>query len=450
MKKLTVILIVSVSAALALSCARMSEKPEKYPAPSLTELTVGCEVLDRDYTDYDQYKEYLPELGAGIIRLQAGWAKTEKVKGEYDFAWLDHIVDDALSRGLRIWLQTSYGNPIYEGGGTINLGGGIPVSDEAKAAWDNWVRAMAEHYKGRVHEWEIWNEPDLSEKISAADVAELNVRTASIIKSVDPDAQIAALALCVLSPEFLEECMEGLAATGRLDLFTWVSYHGYEYRPEDSYEGVEAFKEVLSRYEPVLLLRQGENGAPSKGHMGGALDNYDWTELSQAKWDLRRMAGDRGHDVQSSVFSIIDMAYPPGVNQYVTKMNVKGLIEADSLKRAVRRKPVFDAVANYASVLKKLVRREDPSRISFDGMDHCEYNLYTSADGVPAVLLWDSSSAPLNENNYRDVALKVDGVQFDSPVWYDIRTGEIRDLESLDAVTIYDSPVMITEKSNIE
>ena len=131
-------------------------------------------------------------------------------------------------------------------------------------------------------------------------------------------------------------------------------------------------------------------------------------------------------------------------------MNVKGLIEADSLKRAVRRKPAFDAVANYASVLKKLARREDPSRISFDGMDHCEYNLYTSADGVPAVLLWDSSSAPLNENNYRDVALKVDGVQFDSPVWYDIRTGEIRDLESLDTVTIYDSPVMITEKSNIE
>lgn len=86
-------------------------------------LTVGCEVLDRDYTDYDEYKTYLPALGMKKIRLQAGWAKTEKQKGIYDFAWLDHIIDDALSRGLQIWLQTSYGNPIYQGGGTTNLYG---------------------------------------------------------------------------------------------------------------------------------------------------------------------------------------------------------------------------------------------------------------------------------------------------------------------------------------
>lgn len=44
------------------------------------ELTLGCEVLDRDYTDYQQYKEYLTPLGFKKIRLQAGWAKTEKEK----------------------------------------------------------------------------------------------------------------------------------------------------------------------------------------------------------------------------------------------------------------------------------------------------------------------------------------------------------------------------------
>ena len=102
--------------------------PQPVSESSSLLLTVGCEVLDRDYTDYDEYKTYLPALGIRKIRLQAGWAKTEKVKGVYDFSWLDHIIDDALSRGLEIWLQTSYGNPVYEGGGTINLGGGVPVS----------------------------------------------------------------------------------------------------------------------------------------------------------------------------------------------------------------------------------------------------------------------------------------------------------------------------------
>src|SRR5512138_2294145 len=64
--------------------------------------TLGCETLDRDFADYQQYKEYIVPLGIKTIRLQGGWAKTEKVKGTYDFSWLDTIIDDARSRGLNI------------------------------------------------------------------------------------------------------------------------------------------------------------------------------------------------------------------------------------------------------------------------------------------------------------------------------------------------------------
>ena len=46
--------------------------------------TLGCETLDRDYADYEQYKGYLVPLGIKTIRLQAGWAKTEKVPGKYN------------------------------------------------------------------------------------------------------------------------------------------------------------------------------------------------------------------------------------------------------------------------------------------------------------------------------------------------------------------------------
>ena len=48
--------------------------------------TLGCETLDRDFADYDQYKKYIVPLGIKTIRLQGGWAKTEKVPGTYDFA----------------------------------------------------------------------------------------------------------------------------------------------------------------------------------------------------------------------------------------------------------------------------------------------------------------------------------------------------------------------------
>ena len=100
--------------------------------------TLGCETLDRDFANFDEYKAFLAPLGIKTIRLQASWAKCEKVKGKYDFAWLDHIVDYARAQGLNILLETDYGNPVYEGGGGWDLAGGFPTSEEGLAAWDAW------------------------------------------------------------------------------------------------------------------------------------------------------------------------------------------------------------------------------------------------------------------------------------------------------------------------
>ena len=33
---------------------------------------LGCETLDRDFADYDQYKEYIAPLGIKRLRMQAG------------------------------------------------------------------------------------------------------------------------------------------------------------------------------------------------------------------------------------------------------------------------------------------------------------------------------------------------------------------------------------------
>ena len=94
---------------------------------------LGCETLDRGFTCWDSYKDYLVPLGIKRIRLQGGWATTEREQGKYDWRWLDRVIDDARSRGLEIFLQTNYGNPIYPGGGGRHLSGGFPTS---AAAWD--------------------------------------------------------------------------------------------------------------------------------------------------------------------------------------------------------------------------------------------------------------------------------------------------------------------------
>ncbi len=424
-------------------------------------LTVGCETLDRDYADYDSYKEYLPSLGVKKIRLQGGWAKTEKVKGVYDFAWLDHIINDARARGLTVWLQTSYGNPIYKGGGTPFLKGGMPNSSEGIAAWNNWVDAMAKRYAGKV-EWEMWNEPDINKNTTKLATVENNIRTAEIIRKHDPNAKIAALALAKLGAEHLEEYLKILKEKNKMDIFDWVSYHGYEYRPENSYKDVEAMREVLKKYSDKVILRQGENGAPSKGFLGGALTKHNWTELTQGKWDLRRMLGDWGRGIDTSVFSISDMRY--AATDAIKIINVKGLLETDENNKVVKIKIAFYAVQNLASIFDILDNRKGDfiASDSYTKDILCAFAYEDNETKKPSFVMWFGDTIPSNMNATMPVDVKLKGgATIKEPVWVDILTGGVYKIPADDVsrdgdtllvknLPLYDSPIVVVDKSMVD
>ena len=64
--------------------------------------SVGAETMDRDFTIYENWKEYLGPLGAKKARLQCGWAKTEPRRGEFQWQWLDAITDWEMKRYFEI------------------------------------------------------------------------------------------------------------------------------------------------------------------------------------------------------------------------------------------------------------------------------------------------------------------------------------------------------------
>lgn len=432
-------------------------KPRNTKEIAASRITVGCETLDRDFTNFNAYKAYLPPLGVKKIRLQAGWAKCEKTKGVYDWTWLDEIIDFAAANGLEPWLETSYGNPVYEGGGARGLLNSMMTSPEGFAAWDRWVDALVARYKDRVKEWEIWNEPDHPMQSNSPETtAELNIRTAERIKRLQPDAKIAGLALATHTDTlWLGRALKVFADRKKLDLFTWISYHSYAFRPEQSYRGVASFKRTLARYSPALLLRQGENGAPSTYIPSYALDKYYWTEYSQAKYDLRRLLGDLGRDVETSVFTIIDIRYAG--NPVV--MNKKGLIESDTSKAAIRPKVAYYAVQNLASVFDNSLALHpgfsyattSPESVSVFG-----YEQKGTQNHV--VALWLDGGVPSNSFQTKPLTLTLTNVNFQSPVWVDVLTGRMYEIPqnqwrktgpsyTFTDVPLYDSPVLIAEKS---
>ena len=436
--------------------------------------TLGCEVLDRDFAKFDEYKRFLAPLGIKTIRLQAGWAKCEKEKGKYDFAWLDKIIDYARSQGINVLLETGYGNPIYKGGGGWDLGAGFPSSEEGLAGWDRWVEAMAKHYKGRVRDWAMWNEPDCGGKTPEM-IAGFNVRTAKIIKRIIPDSRIAGLSLAGNNPGHLEKCLKAMGED--VALFDWIIYHGYAPAPETSYDRVEKQKEVLAKYNLKAKMRQGENGCPSEMATKFALRGISWSEYSQAKWDMRRMLGDLGHDVESSVFTICDF------NHKGREINLKGLLRANEEKEVIAVKRAYYAVQNVVSVFDDTLTRVADSGFSTKDCTVCTYE-YAKADGARVFAFWtcaettrkpDKEKEPLlparqfvpvyerpgDSFATRPHTFKWTGAPLKDPVWVDLLTGAVYEFPKKDVcvsanstryvnVPIYDSPCLLAERSALK
>ena len=447
--------------------------PRRNPDPKDEQWMIGCEVLDRDFAKFSAYRDYLPKLGIRSIRLQCGWAKCEKEKGRYDFAWLDEPVDFALAHGLNPVLETDYGNPLYKGGGGRDLAAGFPYGEEGLAAWDRWVDALSKHFRGRVRDWAMWNEPDIGNPADTAavgghhtpeNIAAFNVRTARTILRNIPDARIAGLSLATNDPGFNEACYK---AFGRdIGLFWRFIYHGYVPAPEESYPNVRKLKAICAKYAPHATLWQGENGAPSEMPGDGlALNHIAWSEISQAKWDMRRMLGDFVHEIPSSVFTICDYYHPGrGIGCY-------GLLRADSARNVIGVKRAFAAVRNVVSVFDSKVERVERRVLSPDkGMQLWEFR----RNGSPLFVFWSCGEFHEGKSGWemryerpkdccrkRPAVIEHPGEPLENPVWVDLMTGRFWDFPKecvlrrtggttyMD-VPVYDSPCILADRAALD
>ena len=435
-------------------------KPRSASEISGQNWSLGCETLDRDFTNWDSYKDYLVPLGIKKIRLQGGWAKTERDQGKYDWRWLDRVIDDARSRGLDIILQTNYGNPIYPGGGSRHLSGGFPTSKEALAAWDAWVGAMAARYKGKVRDWEMWNEPNNNKAHTPEITADFDIRTAEIIKRVIPDARIAGGVLNSPALAYSEGWLKRVTSLRKQSLFTWFIYHAYTSNPDQwHYDEVAKLKALFQTYAPAIKLWQGEAGTQSEFCLGGALCKYPWTELTQAKWNTRRMLGDLGHDVESLVFSIADLDYNRWDGYRLGDMDRYGLVKTDKQYRLLKVKIAYYAVQNVVALFDDTLERVPDYPCEIRCPKATAFFAYKNKqNGRQVLVFWDKSAVPSDRNDTVSATFTIAKGTFTEPVWVDMITGGIhaipaekmvRDGETVifKEIPVYDAPTLIADKS---
>ena len=86
------------------------------------------------------------------MRTDFGFSLICKVPGKFNFERTDELVDKLAEKGIQVlpvlqgydWGIRPECRPLYK----------------HPEEWRSYVRAVAEHYKGRIHAYEIWNEQD--------------------------------------------------------------------------------------------------------------------------------------------------------------------------------------------------------------------------------------------------------------------------------------------------
>ena len=402
--------------------------------------SVGCETLDRDYADWDQYKNLLGELGAKHGRLFSGWAKTEQEKGVYDFTWLDPQVREMAAMGMKPWICISYGNPVW--GSDFRLGMKVKqVTDnpESFAAWIRYTKALVERYKDVVDEWEIWNEPFHQ----AREYAEMVYATAKAIKEVQPGAKCFVTAVSWdedPSKNDYRAVAEKLKRENALGLVTKWIYHPYSPRPEDRYPLAEKLRKLVKSYSSEWDICQGEVGCPSQLEFAHAMHSIEWTEYAQAKWDLRRAIGDRVRNIPSNLFTFIDL-------QYTFMLQSFGLVRSNTLKQPVYRRPSYFAMQNVYSFFDCDVHPISVRTMTANGKELTVAKFERQSQ--PVVVVWYSGERPGDSLAYETADLSEIVKWIKDPVWVDLMRGVIGRIRDGAKVPVWDSPVMLAPNSQV-
>lgn len=284
-----------------------------------SKIGLGFEKLDRGVFDPNKAYDKIAAIGVKWIRLQSGWLRCEKERGVYDFDWLDDIVDNLIRRGMKPWLNLSYGNPLYTKRAATYFGAvGVPPinSEDEWNGWLNYVRALVSHFKGRVEHFEIWNEPDIGGRwrratpeedkgAVASEYAEFCNITADAIHEANPDAK--ALGFGVAHVQGLDYINEGLSC-GMLEHIDSITFHSYTSDDTIRPERIRALRKLCRAHGRDIEIIQGETGCQSRSDGSGALKGMSWTPLKQVKHQLRNMIADLGENVGfTSYFSTVDM-----------------------------------------------------------------------------------------------------------------------------------------------
>ncbi len=253
-----------------------------------------------NYTDSDRARilDQLAAAGVQWVRIDIGWSGFEPDAPGVIDPWyqgrVDAAVDEARARGLQV-LLTAWLTPRWANAG---LGERHPPTDPADYA--RFLTWAADHYRGRVEAWEIWNEPNLPTfwKGDTAQYASLLEAAYPAVKAGDPSVAVVLGGPAYNDTDFLSALYD-LGVQGSFDVMATHPYQGFANAPpetaDDGTRGtlthVAAVRELMVAHgdgdRPIWFTEFGWSAHPT----APGAPNWQWgvTEAAQGDYFVRTL-----------------------------------------------------------------------------------------------------------------------------------------------------------------
>ncbi len=232
-----------------------------------------------------------PSIPFGTWRLWDAyvvWANLEPQKGKWDFGTLDKYVSMAQQHDVQILMPIgfppSWASERPKEAPAFRPGSAAPPRNMSD--WENYVRTLATRYKGRIHYWELWNEPNLKPFYTGTvpHMVELAKAAYTILKQVDPSNKLVSPP--ATGPDTGPSWLASYLKAGGGRYADIVGFHFYEMQaPEEMVPLIEKVKMVMEEGGVGDMPAWGtEIGWYIQNKAGNVkLSNTSWRVLSSAQ-----------------------------------------------------------------------------------------------------------------------------------------------------------------------
>lgn len=380
--------------------------------------------------------EALERAGVRTLRVSLGWDAIEPERNRYDFAFWDDFVELAVGRhGLTLIPYVAY-TPEWNSDAPPDERWKSPPREPAE--FGELMALLAARYRGRIHSWELWNEPDNRDYWlgTAGDYAELARAGSEAIRKVDPEIDIVSGGLAG-RVEFLAELFDEFDAARLFDVVNLHSY--YETWNPDPLETIPRYvadvSDIVRRHGGEQAIWMAELGY-GNFRQGSRVSDYTTAAFAhEHTLDFQAVALVRSlallYSTPVSLIAWYELKDPPATDAMIGDVNNRHL---GIMFNDYRPKPAFAAFSLMARLFGGGLRAQTHALELLDagGAPHAnerQLHAFATARGTLVVIGWLGKPAGARASGAGDavderrerVRLRLPGALAAAPTSFDAR-----------------------------